>query len=225
MARRRPVPDLSALVHGHERRRRRRPARRSRRGSTICSGSASTASGSTRSRSSPNDDWGYDVADYCDVDPSSARSPTPTSWSPRPRARGIRVLLDLVPNHTSDRAPVVRRRRGRRATPRTATGTCGPTRSPTASPPNNWVERRSAVRRGRSTRRPASTTCTSSSSSSPTSTGGTRTVRERVRRHPAVLVRPRRRRLPHRRCHMIDQGPRAARQPARDRRRPLVRRR
>ena len=26
---------------------------------------------------SPNTDWGYDVADYCDVDP--ARSPTPTN--------------------------------------------------------------------------------------------------------------------------------------------------
>ena len=45
----------------------------------------------------------------------------------------------------------------------------------------------------------------------------------RVRRHPALLVRPRRRRLPHRRVPLDHQGPRAARQPARHRRRPLVR--
>ena len=45
----------------------------------------------------------------------------------------------------------------------------------------------------------------------------------RVRRHPALLVRPRRRRLPHRRVPLDHQGPRAARQPARDQGRPLVR--
>ena len=41
----------------------------------------------------------------------------------------------------------------------------------------------------------------------------------RVRRHPPVLVRPRRRRVPHRRVQHDRQGRRAARQPARDRRR------
>ena len=40
----------------------------------------------------------------------------------------------------------------------------------------------------------------------------------RVRRHPALLVRPRDRRLPDRRRARDRQGPRAARQPARDRR-------
>ena len=44
----------------------------------------------------------------------------------------------------------------------------------------------------------------------------------RVRRHPALLVRPRRRRLPHRRVPLDHQGPRAARQPARHQGRPLV---
>ena len=45
----------------------------------------------------------------------------------------------------------------------------------------------------------------------------------RVRPHPALLVRPRRRRLPHRRVPHDRQGQAAARQPAGDRRRPLVR--
>ena len=45
----------------------------------------------------------------------------------------------------------------------------------------------------------------------------------RVRRHPALLVRPRCRRLPHRRVQHHRQGRGAARQPARDRRRPARR--
>ena len=81
---------------------------------------------------SPNADWGYDVADYSDVDPALGTLADADELIAEAGARGIRVLLDLVPNHTSDQHPwfvdarLVARRR------RTATGTCGPTRSPTA---------------------------------------------------------------------------------------------
>ncbi len=44
----------------------------------------------------------------------------------------------------------------------------------------------------------------------------------RVRRHPALLVRPRHRRLSHRRVPLDHQGPRSARQPAGHQRRSLV---
>ncbi|HLN17663.1 MAG TPA: alpha-amylase family glycosyl hydrolase [Acidimicrobiales bacterium] len=50
---------------------------------------------------SPNADWGYDVADYCDVDPVYGSMEVLDRLIAEAGERGIRVLLDLVPNHTS----------------------------------------------------------------------------------------------------------------------------
>jgi alpha-glucosidase len=52
---------------------------------------------------SPNFDWGYDVSDYCDVHPELGTLADLDRLVAEAGARGIRVLLDLVPNHTSDR--------------------------------------------------------------------------------------------------------------------------
>jgi alpha-glucosidase len=54
---------------------------------------------------SPNADWGYDVADYLGVDPDLGTLDDVDGLVAEADARGIRVLLDLVPNHTSDRHP------------------------------------------------------------------------------------------------------------------------
>jgi alpha-glucosidase len=54
---------------------------------------------------SPNADWGYDVSDYRDVDPALGDLATLDRLIADAGRRGIRVLLDLVPNHTSDRHP------------------------------------------------------------------------------------------------------------------------
>ena len=54
---------------------------------------------------SPNADWGYDVADYCDVHPDYGTLADLDRLVAEAERRGIRVLLDLVPNHTSDRHP------------------------------------------------------------------------------------------------------------------------
>ena len=54
---------------------------------------------------SPNDDWGYDVADYCGVHPELGTLEDVDLLVAEAGRRGIRVLLDLVPNHTSDRHP------------------------------------------------------------------------------------------------------------------------
>src|SRR5450631_3734924 len=52
---------------------------------------------------SPNVDWGYDVADYCDVQPDLGTLAGFDALLSVAHQRGIRVLLDFVPNHTSDR--------------------------------------------------------------------------------------------------------------------------
>jgi alpha-glucosidase len=52
---------------------------------------------------SPNDDWGYDVSDYLDVHPELGTLEDMDALVAEAGRRGIRVLLDLVPNHTSDR--------------------------------------------------------------------------------------------------------------------------
>ena len=52
---------------------------------------------------SPNADWGYDVADYTDVHPELGTLADLDRLVAEAGRRGIRILLDLVPNHTSDR--------------------------------------------------------------------------------------------------------------------------
>jgi len=54
---------------------------------------------------SPNDDWGYDVADYVGVDAALGSLADADELIEEASKRNIRVILDLVPNHTSDRHP------------------------------------------------------------------------------------------------------------------------
>jgi alpha-glucosidase len=51
---------------------------------------------------SPQKDAGYDVSDYCDVDPIFGTLADFDAMLARAHSLGLRVLVDLVPNHTSD---------------------------------------------------------------------------------------------------------------------------
>ena len=86
---------------------------------------------------SPNRDWGYDVADYLGVAPELGGLGALEGLIERAMSRGIRVLLDLVPNHTSDRHPwFVDARRGRDASHRDRYVWADPASD--GGPPNNW---------------------------------------------------------------------------------------
>ncbi|WP_231600919.1 glycoside hydrolase family 13 protein [Salinibacterium sp. SWN248] len=50
---------------------------------------------------SPQRDAGYDVADYCDVDPLFGTLDDFDSMTSRAHELGLRVIVDLVPNHSS----------------------------------------------------------------------------------------------------------------------------
>jgi maltose alpha-D-glucosyltransferase / alpha-amylase len=54
---------------------------------------------------SPLRDGGYDIADYCSVLPEFGTLPDITELVAQAHARGLRIILDLVMNHTSDQHP------------------------------------------------------------------------------------------------------------------------
>ena len=67
---------------------------------------------------SPNRDWGYDVSDYFDVHPDFGTLADLDALVSDAGELGIRILLDLVPAHTSDRHPWFLESRSSRESPR-----------------------------------------------------------------------------------------------------------
>jgi alpha-glucosidase len=86
---------------------------------------------------SPMADFGYDVTDHCAVDPLFGSLADAEGLIADAHARGLRVLLDFVPNHTSDRHPwFVESRAGRDSAKRRWYVWRDP--QPDGTPPNNW---------------------------------------------------------------------------------------
>ena len=54
---------------------------------------------------SPMRDGGYDISDYCDVQPEYGTVDDVARLVEQAHARGMRVIMDLVVNHTSDQHP------------------------------------------------------------------------------------------------------------------------
>jgi alpha-glucosidase len=87
---------------------------------------------------SPDDDFGYDVSDYCDVQPVLGDLAELDRLVAEAGERGIEVLLDIVPNHSSDRHPWFVEARSSRESPRRAWYVWADPK-PDGSLPNNWV--------------------------------------------------------------------------------------
>ena len=87
---------------------------------------------------SPMVDFGYDVADYCDIDPRFGTLADFDALLTQAHARGIKVLLDFVPNHTSDRHPWFVESRSSRKNPK-RDWYLWRDAAADGAPPNNWV--------------------------------------------------------------------------------------
>ena len=127
---------------------------------------------------SPMADFGYDVADYRDVDPTFGTLADFDELVAACHARDIRVVIDWVPNHSSDEHPWFRASRSSRDDPKRdwyvwhdgAGGRAGIGRRRRTTGARSSAR---SARRGRSTSTPGSGTCTRSFPSSRTSTGTT----------------------------------------------------
>jgi alpha-glucosidase len=87
---------------------------------------------------SPMADFGYDVADHCDVDPVFGTLADADALVSEAHERSIRVVLDFVPNHTSDQHPWFVASRSSRDDPQRGWYVWRDP-APDGGPPNNWV--------------------------------------------------------------------------------------
>ncbi len=89
---------------------------------------------------SPMHDFGYDVADYCAVDPRFGTLADFDHLVAEAHRRGIRVIMDLVLNHTSDQHPWFLASRASRASPKRDWYYWADPRGP-GRRPSNWASR------------------------------------------------------------------------------------
>ncbi len=87
---------------------------------------------------SPMDDFGYDVSDYRDVDPIFGTLADFDRLLAEAHARDIRVMIDLVISHTSDRHAWFAESRASRNNAK-ADWYAWADPKPDGSPPNNWL--------------------------------------------------------------------------------------
>jgi glycosidase len=87
---------------------------------------------------SPMRDFGYDVADHTAVDPVFGRLEDLDALIADAHRQGLRVLLDFVPNHTSDQSPWFQESRASRTSPK-RDWYIWRDPAPGGGPPNNWL--------------------------------------------------------------------------------------
>jgi oligo-1,6-glucosidase/alpha-glucosidase len=87
---------------------------------------------------SPMADFGYDVADFCGIEPMFGTLEDFDRLLAAAHERGLKLLLDFVPNHSSDRHPWFIESRSSRDSPKRDWYIWRDAK-PDGSPPNNWI--------------------------------------------------------------------------------------
>ncbi|HEX6909042.1 MAG TPA: alpha-amylase family glycosyl hydrolase [Longimicrobium sp.] len=87
---------------------------------------------------SPMADFGYDVADYTGIHPLFGTLDDFDRLVQAAHARGLKVILDFVPNHSSDQHPWFRESRASKDSPR-RDWYIWRDPAPDGGPPNNWL--------------------------------------------------------------------------------------
>lgn len=87
---------------------------------------------------SPMADFGYDVSDYCDVDPMFGTLADFDALVEKAHALGLKVMIDLVLSHTSDQHPWFTESRANASSDK-ADWYVWADAKPDGTPPNNWM--------------------------------------------------------------------------------------
>src|SRR3954453_5470496 len=87
---------------------------------------------------SPMADFGYDIADYIDIDPLFGTLEDFDELVDAAHQLGLKVILDFVPNHTSDRHAWFLESRSSRDSPK-RDWYIWHDPAPGGGPPNNWL--------------------------------------------------------------------------------------
>jgi len=87
---------------------------------------------------SPMADFGYDVADYCGIDPIFGTLNDFDRLLAKAHGLGLKLILDFVPNHTSDQHPWFLESRSSRSSPKRDWYIWRDPK-PDGTPPNNWI--------------------------------------------------------------------------------------
>jgi alpha-glucosidase len=87
---------------------------------------------------SPMKDFGYDISDYCGIDPLFGTMADFDRLSTALHDAGLKLILDLVPNHSSDQHPWFIDSRASRTSPK-RDWYIWREPAPDGGPPNNWL--------------------------------------------------------------------------------------
>ncbi len=87
---------------------------------------------------SPMADFGYDISNYTNIDPIFGSLQTFDELLDQAHQRGLKVLIDFVPNHTSDQHPWFIESRSSRTSPKRDWYIWADAK-PDGSAPNNWL--------------------------------------------------------------------------------------